>query len=991
MTAFFLTLTPRTASGAPATVRLGHAPDGRPLRYGNHAFWAGLAQLPVVSQRLAVAEDGFGGILKPRQMRISYRSGEPGRLEFLRGLFWKGAAATVVADPGGTVITGKVTDSQVRDGVLQLTIVDAAAELGRALISATFAGTGSLEGDSNAEGRLKRRSWGRNVNVEALPLLAAENVYELGDPARPLGSILAVRDRGNAASGVLTVSWQGSALATLNALRSVDLGNGTTNQVAVAPSIACLKWWTRPSGPLTADLQGETAGGYTETAAGIAERIVSAIDGPAFVAGTVAAAEAARPGAAGIHVGSAADVNGILVALLGGVSLFHLVTPAGKIELGAWGFAEPVAELSSVSSARDQVLAPAKAVELGYQVNNRVHSDGEIASVVSASQIAGEIDFDGQVGGVGKPELFADVTGNNTAAFLAGQGLLATRDAADFFNNVVGKPFALNSFNAGGYLYATRMVYGNAVTVDALRPGEAGANVTETRTAAFFANQGALATLSQVSRLNVTSDFMRLRNLLPDPHFENLSEFWPQYNTSGLGSNSYITTNAGDLSVTGAPKRALAMRCANLTNTTSSHLFYYHNSTLMPIDGPCTVAIEVGMYSNNMPSGSRAYVTLQVMNAQGAEIASNLNRVYGPDGSYNLRTQVRAPAGATEVRTQLVIQLEPGETVTTSSVVVWGAPRVYVAPELGTDLVRENGDLLTDALAVTSLGTAAFLAGQGLLATKNTADFFNDVVGRPFALSAFDASGHLYASRTVFSNGGPSIEALKPQEAGANVTENRTAAYLANQGLLATQSSVAFGTYRILENPLGAQATLPNFKTNQGTAAFIAGQSSWATYSSLTPTTVEGRTQNLDLLGVITTIEVVSVVMVAGAKMSTNISATASTNSSGSSTISVPSHNIYIPGASGSRTVSYNSGSITGLSPSTRYYVYCDDPGYSGGSKTYHATTSARVLQVLGRRHVTTITTPASSSSGSTGGTGGGGGYTPPDEWNPTNPNEQIP
>ena len=327
--------------------------------------------------------------------------------------------------------------------------------------------------------------------------------------------------------------------------------------------------------------------------------------------------------------------------------------------------------------------------------------------------------------------------------------------------------------------------------------------------------------------------------------------------------------------------------------------------------------------------------------------------------------------------------------------VVWGNPRVYVAPELGTDLVREDGSLLTDALAVTSLGTAAFFAGQGALATKNTIDYgLTDIPGLPTAIRPgnYYSDGSLHADRVKYAaSGNPTLNSLRPGEFGANVTENRTAAFLANQGNLATLNSVVFGSSQIKEGPFSGPAYLDDFKTSLGTAAYLYGQSSWATYTALSPTTVEGRTQNLDLLGVITRIETVSVVMVAGAKMSTNINATASTNSSGVSTVSVPSHNIYIPGAGGSRTVSYNSGSIAGLSPSTRYYVYCDDPDYSGGSKTYHATTSARVLQVLGRRHVTTITTPASSSSGSTGGTGGGGGYTPPDEWNPTGPNEDIP
>ena len=42
----------------------------------------------------------------------------------------------------------------------------------------------------------------------------------------------------------------------------------------------------------------------------------------------------------------------------------------------------------------------------------------------------------------------------------------------------------------------------------------------------------------------------------------------------------------------------------------------------------------------------------------------------------------------------------------------------------------------------------------------------------------------------------------------------------------------------------------------------------------------------------------------------------------------------------GSVSVNYSSASITGLQYGKKYYVYCDDPGYLGGSVTYAATTN---------------------------------------------------
>jgi hypothetical protein len=84
--------------------------------------------------------------------------------------------------------------------------------------------------------------------------------------------------------------------------------------------------------------------------------------------------------------------------------------------------------------------------------------------------------------------------------------------------------------------------------------------------------------------------------------------------------------------------------------------------------------------------------------------------------------------------------------------------------------------------------------------------------------------------------------------------------------------------------------------------------------------------------------------------------------------ITVASHTVQY----GFGAVSYNSGSVTGLSFSRKYYVYCDDEGYEGGAVTYKATTSFTVLAAnTHRRYVGTITTPAN----------GGGGTIPTDPW----------
>lgn len=75
--------------------------------------------------------------------------------------------------------------------------------------------------------------------------------------------------------------------------------------------------------------------------------------------------------------------------------------------------------------------------------------------------------------------------------------------------------------------------------------------------------------------------------------------------------------------------------------------------------------------------------------------------------------------------------------------------------------------------------------------------------------------------------------------------------------------------------------------------------------------------------------------------------------------------------------LNYNAGSITGLTYSTKYYVYADDADYSGGTVTYAANlSSSTVVASSDYIYIGTITTPA-ASGGPTSGAGGGGYYEP--------------
>lgn len=77
-------------------------------------------------------------------------------------------------------------------------------------------------------------------------------------------------------------------------------------------------------------------------------------------------------------------------------------------------------------------------------------------------------------------------------------------------------------------------------------------------------------------------------------------------------------------------------------------------------------------------------------------------------------------------------------------------------------------------------------------------------------------------------------------------------------------------------------------------------------------------------------------------------------------TVTVSGHTrVYADGVS----VSVSAGNITGLSYSTDYFIYYDQPSRAGGSVTYQATTSSSTAAQIGDRHlVGSVTTPAAAS-----------------------------
>jgi hypothetical protein len=810
------------ATGAMGLVTMAGGGSHLPYLIGNTHYRAGIVREPRFGASLGFSETGWTGAAMPQISVIEFAPGDPALLRAYQSLYWKDAPIEVDAGEEtagvGRILTGIIGDATVEGDRLMITVADFGVKLAKPFIQSWFAGTGGIEGDATVEGRVKRRSFGAVLNVEGRILNAANNIYEFGDPAFPLQNFTAVRDMGRAGPTYL-VDWQGSVAATLNALTAAPTQQGGA---MVAPSIACVKWWTQPAGPLTADIQGENTGGYVETPVSIAARVLAAANGPAIV--NQAAANAIRNFPAGLHIADDSETAAsALDRLLLPVSLLWRFGTTGQIDVRPWDWSGSAEVVRGRYLGRTKTLAPTKTRRLGYARNHRQHSEGEIAADIIA---AGVTYADGTTLEQLKPaEGGANVTGNHSAAAFAGQGALATRSDVIFGSHITSLPAAINPSNliSGDYLSAGFARYLDNVTVQALRPGEAGANITEGRVASAIAGQGAFATLSNLAYGSpLLSGFGALASL------SGLAFGSPQLtgfgSLAGLGNlffgSPYLLEGSGgaaaslsafktSLGIAGGFSGQGALATLSSLGFGSSLLTGFgglagRDTVRLGISGGMVNEAQnqwltdgnviTGMGTAAAIAGQSPWATFATstgvvsrLQSDGFMQASNiflpnvawLNDVfpseYGANATEGRTAAAFAGQGALATRSSLGL----GSSFLTGFGALAGTDRVRLGVSGG--MVNEaNSQWLTDGSVITGMGTAAAISGQTPWATLTTN------IG---VVSRLQNDGLMQAN-SIYLPGGNYLSTVFPAEYGANATEGRTAAAFAGQGALATMSNV---------------------------------------------------------------------------------------------------------------------------------------------------------------------------------------------------------
>lgn len=408
-------LNPRRAADGVVQVQYWSHNARTKCRFLGLDWLPGVVSLPETELDLGFDGAKFGQGATPTvgQLRIAI-----GKTDAWAGLVWKGAAGSLrtaawpagFADPDDAAfaveLSFRVESISIDDGVATLTLIDLGADLRRPLITRKFGSTGNalLDGAGvvDMQGRVVPTGWGRLRSVPGILVDRVNNVWLLLD--RPSSSIQGFFDGGAAFT-------MGMARASLAELQGAAPAAGAVDYCLNASGLTLARPWTAPTYPFTADL---TATG-NQTAGAIAQSVVATRSTLGFSAGTIAAFDALYPTTCGLYVDDERTIATALDELFVRLGGFWRLTGPGEIMIGRLAPAAPVktfGQTAVASIARQSIVMPTRRRSVGYGRNNRVHNEGEIATILLVDDIAGLgdlatqdwVDWSGQVVGAGKPQ-----------------------------------------------------------------------------------------------------------------------------------------------------------------------------------------------------------------------------------------------------------------------------------------------------------------------------------------------------------------------------------------------------------------------------------------------------------------------------------------------------------------------------------------------------------------------------------------------------------
>ncbi len=267
------------------------------------------------------------------------------------------------------------------DGVAQVELLDRGALLRVPIAPLRYGSSGIAVLDAAAAARDRQAgavvpvAFGRVLTLPGLLIDRANNVWLFA--AQPATSIQAFYDGG-------VPFTLGTARASLAALQAASPVAGTVDWCLNAGGLLLARPADRPVYPFTADA--------TFGSAALGDVLTTLIGGRLPIqTGDAAALSALGLGDCGLYIDDEATVAEAVDRLLGGLGICWKVRRDGKVTAFRLAWSAPVATYAAHrrhAPIRLQTILPTARRQLGYARNNKVHSEGDIARILLATELA---------------------------------------------------------------------------------------------------------------------------------------------------------------------------------------------------------------------------------------------------------------------------------------------------------------------------------------------------------------------------------------------------------------------------------------------------------------------------------------------------------------------------------------------------------------------------------------------------------------------------
>jgi hypothetical protein len=286
------------------------------------------------------------------------------------------------------IYTGRMVEWDNDGTNVNVNVRDESYRLDIPLQTDLYDGTGGYNGDSNLAGKPRPLGFGKHLNISPPLINGASLIYQVS--SRSILAVDSVYDRG----ATITT---GADYANYAALAAATVAGGT---YATCVAFGLFRLGSAPSGLVTCDVRGDAVGGYVDTTALIAKRIIKDFGGLADTDLNLAtwnSFDTNLPGTIGWWQGTAsALVSDALNAILAHCAGWWGANPNGKFEVGR--ISPPTSDsyvqaLAEKDMIKLEILPPLSGTDpprfrqrVGYQKNWTPQQDTDLAAVVGASR-----------------------------------------------------------------------------------------------------------------------------------------------------------------------------------------------------------------------------------------------------------------------------------------------------------------------------------------------------------------------------------------------------------------------------------------------------------------------------------------------------------------------------------------------------------------------------------------------------------------------------